>query len=44
MKKHDLKRFVSVLVEKIDNNRDEKVIGNADLGKSLNGEKENGFH
>merc|ERR1712123_167224 len=44
MKKHDLKRFVSVLVEKIDDNRDEKVIGNTDLGKKMNGDKENGVH
>ena len=44
MKKHDLKRFVSALVEKIDNNRDESDNGNNDLDKRSNGTGENGFH
>jgi len=44
MKKHDLKKFVSVLVEKIDNNRDGIIHENTDLEKRINGNVDNGLH
>lgn len=42
-KKHDLKKFVSALVERIDNNRVEDGNGNVEFGKQTNG-KSNGIH
>ena len=44
MKKHDLKKFVSVLVEKIDNNRDDIIQENTDLEKKINGTVEKVLH
>ena len=42
-KKHDMKKFVSALVERIDNNRVEDGNGNVEFGKQTNG-KSNGIH
>ena len=42
-KKDDLKKFVTRLVEKIDNNRNLKKNGNVDVEDIINGSYENGF-
>ena len=42
-KKHDLKKFVSALVKRIDNNRGEDGSGNVEFGKQTNGIS-NGIH
>ena len=42
MKKHDLKKFVSVLVEKIDKNREKTDCENNNAGDKINGTHLNG--
>jgi len=44
MKKHDLKNFVTVLVEKLDNNRDDNGDGSNSLVEKTNGTSTNGIH
>ena len=44
MKKHDLKNFVTVLVEKLDNNRDERGEGRNGFVEKTNGTNTNGIH